>query len=45
MSCFAELSMTDCVGFNDTSTLVGKFVWSPREREKRDRRDNGKDKR
>ena len=27
------------LGFNDTSTLVGHFVPSPREREKRDRRD------
>ena len=45
MSCFAELSMTDCVEFNDTSTLVGNFVSSPREREKRDRKDNRKDKR
>ena len=26
------------VGFNDISTLVGHFVSSPREREKRDRR-------
>ena len=26
------------LGFNDTSTLVGHFVLSPREREKRDRR-------
>ena len=26
------------LGFNDTSTLVGHFVSSPREREKRDRR-------
>ena len=26
------------LGFNDTSTLVGRFVSSPREREKRDRR-------
>ena len=26
------------VGFNNTSTLVGYFVSSPREREKRDRR-------
>ena len=26
--------------FNDTSTLVGHFVLSPREREKRDTRDN-----
>ena len=33
----------DCLivlGFNDTSTLVGHFVFSPREREKRDRRDS-----
>ena len=30
-------------GFNDTSTLVGHFVSSPREREKRDRRDSGGD--
>ena len=28
------------LGFNDTSTLVGQFVSSPREREKRDRRDS-----
>ena len=27
-------------GFNDTSTLVGHFVSSPREREKRDRIDS-----
>ena len=27
-------------GFNDTPTLVGHFVSSPREREKRDRRDS-----
>ena len=27
------------LGFNDTSTLEGHFVSSPREREKRDRRD------
>ena len=27
------------LGFNDTSTLVGHFVSSPREREKRDRRE------
>ena len=26
------------LGFNDTSTLVGHFVSSPREREKRDRK-------
>ena len=35
----------DCVGFNDTSTLVGHFVSSPREREKRDRRDRRRDER
>ena len=28
--------LIDCVGFNDTSTLVGHFVSSPRKREKRD---------
>ena len=33
------------LGFNDTSTLVGHFVSSPREREKRDRKDSGGDKR
>ena len=26
--------LIDCVGFNDTSILVGHFVSSPREREK-----------
>ena len=31
------------LGFNDTSTLVGHFVSSPREREKRYRRDSGGD--
>ena len=31
--------------FNDTSTLVGHFVSSPREREKRDRRDSKRDER
>ena len=31
------------LGFNDTSTLVGHFVLSPREREKRDRRDSSRD--
>ena len=30
----------DCLGFNDMSTLVGHFVSSPREREKRDKRDS-----
>ena len=33
------------LGFNDTSTLVGHFVSSPREREKRDRRDSSGDER
>ena len=33
------------LGFNDTSTLVGHFVSSPREREKRDNRDRRKDER
>ena len=31
--------------FNDTSTLVGHFVLSPREKEKRDRRDSRGDER
>ena len=31
--------------FNDTSALVGHFMLSPREREKRDRRDNRGDER
>ena len=33
------------LGFNDTSTLVGHFVSSPREREKRDRRDSRRNER
>ena len=33
------------LGFNDTSTLVAHFVSSPREREKRDRRDSRRDER
>ena len=33
------------LGFNDTSTLVGHFVSSPREREKIDRRDSRRDER
>ena len=28
------------LGFNDTSNPVGQFVLSPREREKRDKRDS-----
>ena len=31
------------LGFNDRLTLVGHFVLSPREREKRDRRDSRRD--
>ena len=33
------------LGFNDTSTLVGNFVSSPRDREKRDSRDSRRDER
>ena len=33
------------LGFNDTSTLVGHFVSSPREWEKSDRRDSRRDER
>ena len=33
------------LGFNDMSTLVGHFVLSPREREKRDRRGGRRDER
>ena len=33
------------LGFNDTSTLVGHFVSSPREREKSDRRDSRRNER
>ena len=33
------------LGFNDTSTLGGHFVSSPREREKRDRRESKGDER
>ena len=33
------------LGFNDMSNLVGHFVSSPREREKRDRRDSRRDER
>ena len=33
------------LGFNDTSTLVGYFVLSPREREKRDRKHSRADER
>ena len=33
------------LGFNDTSTLMGHFVLSPREREIRDRRGSRRDER
>ena len=33
------------LGFNDTSTLMGHFVSSPRERERKDRRDSRGDER
>ena len=33
------------LGFNDTSTLMGHFVSSPRKRDKRDRRDSREDER
>ena len=33
------------LGFNDTSTLAGHFVSSPREREKTDRRESRGDER
>ena len=38
-------SLLIVLGFNDTSTLVGHFVSSPREREKSDRRDSRRDER
>ena len=40
-----SFSWKSVLGFNDTSTLVGHFVSSPREREKRDRRDSRRDER
>ena len=44
LSLEALITMT-VLGFNDTSTLVGHFVSSPRERENRDRRDSRRDER
>ena len=41
----ADVMSLIVLGFNDTSTLEGHFVSSPREREKRDRRDSRRDKR
>ena len=40
-----DLGRLIVLGFNDTSTLVGHFVSSPREREKNDRRDSRRDER
>ena len=37
--------VSHALGFNDISTLAGHFVSSPREREKRDRRDSRRDER
>ena len=42
---FIESAHLIVLGFNDTSTLVGHFVSSPRERENRDRRDSRGDER
>ena len=48
-SALIDLTLADFflieLGFNDTSTLVGHFVSSPREREKIDRRDSRRDER
>ena len=43
----SRLSLIDLIvlGFNDTSTLEGHFASSPREREKRDRRESRGDER
>ena len=42
---FMQIDWLIVLGFNDTSTLVGHFVSSPREREKSDRRDSQRDER
>ena len=39
----SDLCLLIALGFNDTSTLLGLFVLSPRERKKRDRRDSRRD--
>ena len=39
LSSLNHLRILIVLGFNDTSTLEGHFVSSPREREKRDRRE------
>ena len=41
----SKISRLIVLGFNDTSTLEGHFVSSPREREKRDRRESRGDER
>ena len=43
--CGYESCFLIVLGFNDTSTLEGNFVSSPREREKRDRRESRGDER
>ena len=44
--CYNDRSFTLIVlGFNDTSTLVGHFVSSPRKREISERRDSRRDER
>ena len=42
---FQIIKILIVLGFNDTSTLEGHFVSSPREREKRDRRESRGDER
>ena len=42
---YNDCSLWIVLGFNDKSTLVDHFVSSPREREKRDRRDSRGDER
>ena len=37
-----DKKLIDCVGFNDTATLVDHFVSFPREKGERDRRGTGK---
>ena len=34
-----DLDQLIVLGFNDTSTIVGHFVWSPRERDRVEERD------
>ena len=47
LSFFSYINLCKLIvlGFNDTSTLEGHFVSSPREREKRDRRESRGDER